>query len=399
MTKEELEAIQKSAFDALDGKIEEVLKTQVGTEVAKASKKIVEEMRMERSVFGYDRTGLTQGQKKEFAQAAKAIAFGGNIATKANEEMVSEIDSRGGYLLPTEVAGAIQRIARSVGLVASRATFWPMNSDELDIPAYTGAILEGDYLGVNGAGTLTAVTFKMAKLMVKKWQLAFALGNDLLNDAPENLADWLLALAGEALANKIDKMALNGTAPFVGVLQSPDVAAVTLAAGKNTFEEYDIVRDSSTVIGSLEETVLEEACFVFHRTVWANLRTQSDDSGSFIAGAGGMSASLAWLLRNDPKSPAGPRPVGNILGHDVFTNRNMPALSASAASTKFGIFGNLSMIGVGRRGSMGMEQFKSGTFGGKEIALADQTGLVIKDRHAIVLTLPEAFVTIETNAS
>lgn len=398
MNEEELKKLAESVKKSVDSSIEELLGKKVGVEVAKATRKIVEDMRLERAVFGYDRSGLTQDQKKEFAQAAKSVAFGGAHATKANEEMISEVDSRGGYLLPVEVAGAIQRIARSVGLVLSRAQPWPMSSDELDIPAYTGSILEGEYLGVNAAGSLTAVTFKMAKLMAKKWQLAFALGNDLLQDAPENLADWLLALAGEALANKIDKMGLIGAGnPFTGVMNSADVTAVTLGAGQDTFQEYDVIVDSATVIGNLEESVLEEACFVFSRTVWANLRTQKDDSGQFLLGVGGMS-NLSWLLKSDPKSPAGPRPVGNILGHDVFTNRHMPALSASAASTKFGIFGNFSMMGFGRRGQMSMEQFKSGTFGGKEIALADQTGLVIKDKHAVTITLPEAFVTIGTHA-
>ena len=182
------------------------------------------------------------------------------------------------------------------------------------------------------------------------------------------------------------------------MLQSADVTAVALDTGKNTFAEYDVIVDSATVIGNLEESVLEEACFVFSRTVWASLRVQKDDSGQFLLGVGGMS-NLGWLLNHDPKSVAGPRPVGSILGHDVYTNRNMPALSASAASTKFGIFGNFAMMGFGRRGQMSMEQFKSGTFGGKEIALADQTGLVVKDKHAVAITLPEAFVTIETAAS
>jgi len=398
MNEEDLKKIEASVKQAMDGKIEETLKTQVGVQVAAATRKIVEEMRAERMVFGYDRTGLTQEQKKDVAFAANAVARVPGHALKANEEMITEIDSRGGYLLPVEVAGAIQRIARSVGLVMSKATPWTMNSDELDIPAYTGSILEGEYLGVNGTGTLTAITFKMAKLLAKKWQLAFCLGNDLLVDAPENLADWLLALAGEALANKIDKQGLNGTGnPFTGILQSTDVTAVTLGAGQDTFQEYDVIVDSSTVIGNLEESVLEEACFAFSRTVWANLRTQKDDAGQFLLGVGGMS-NMQWLLKSDPKAPAGPRPVGNILGHDVFTNRNMPALSASAASTKFGIFGNFRMMGVGQRGGMTMEQYKSGAFGGKEIALSDQTGLVIKDKHAVVVTLPEAFVTIGTHA-
>lgn len=398
MNEEDLKKLQDSVKSAIDGKIEETVKVQVGKEVAASARKIVEEMRMERNVFGYDRTGLTSEQKKDFAHAANAVARVPGVALKANEEMISEIDSRGGYFLPVEVAGAIQRIARSVGLVMSKAMKWTMSSDELDIPAYTGSILEGEYLGVNGTGTLTATTFKMAKLMAKKWQLAFCLGNDLLADAPENLADWLLALAGEALANKVDKMGLAGTGnPFTGILTSNDVTAVQLAATKDTFPEYNVIDDSSLVIGAMEESVLAEACFVFSRTVWANLRVQKDTAGQYLLGVGGMN-NVNWLLKNDPKAPAGPAPVGNILGFDVFTNRNMPALTASAASTKFGIFGNFNMMGFGQRGSMSMEQYKSGSFGGKEIALSDQTGLVIKDKHAVVITLPEAFVTIETSA-
>lgn len=392
MTELELKALEESVKRTVDSSIEAALKTQVGSEVAKATRKIVEDMRAERSVFGYDRTGLTQEQKTIFAKAAKAVAFP-NSAVKTNEELITEIDSRGGYLLPVEVAGAIQRIARSVGLVMSKATKWTMSSEELDIPAYTGSILEGEYLGTNGTGTLTAVTFKMAKLMVKKWQLAFALGNDLLQDAPESLGDWLLALAGEALANKIDKMGLVGTSPFVGIMQSSDVTAVTLATTKDTFQEYNVIDDSSEVIGNLEETVLEEACFVFSRTVWANLRIQKDAAGAYL-----LDIRYQGIFNSDPKSPAGPKSVGNILGYPVYTNRNMPALSASAASTKFGIFGNFGMMAFGERGVMTMEQYKSGTFGGKEIALSDQTGLVIKDRHALSITLPEAFVTIQTHA-
>lgn len=398
MNEEDLKKLGESIKSAMDSKIEEVLEKQVGLQVAKSTRKIVEEMRAERSVFGYDRTGLTQEQKKEVAHAMNALARVPGVAIKANEELISEIDSRGGYLLPVEVAGAIERIARSVGLVMSKAQPWTMNSDELDIPAYTGSVLTGEYLGVNGTGSLTAATFKMAKLMAKKWQLAFCLGNDLIADAPENLTDWLLALAGEALANCVDLKGLNGTGnPFVGVLNSADVTAVTLAAGSNTFQEYDVITDSATVIGNLEESVLEEACFVFSRTVWANLRVQKDDAGQHLLGIGGMN-NLGWLLKSDPKAPAGPRPVGQILGHDVYTNRNMPALSASAASTKFGIFGNFRMMAFGRRGTMSMEKYSSGSFGGKEIALSDQTGLVIKDKHAVALTLPEAFVTIETNS-
>jgi hypothetical protein len=53
----------------------------------------------------------------------------------------------------------------------------------------------------------------------------------------------------------------------------------------------------------------------------------------------------------------------------------------------------------GDKGEMRVGQFESGSFGGKEIALADQRGLVYKHRHALALTLPRAFVVGKTAAS
>lgn len=194
-TQKGMEAI-KSEMDNL---MTERMKTLVGEERANITKEIVQTLRMERAVLGYDKTGLSKEQKKAFAETVKAVAFGAVI--KANEELISESDARGGYLISVEVAGAILRIAASVGIVMSQARVWTMNTDELDIPSYTGSFLEGEYLGVNAAGFLTGVTFTMARLLSKKWQLAFAVGNDLLQDANQDVADWLLALAGEALAN------------------------------------------------------------------------------------------------------------------------------------------------------------------------------------------------------
>ena len=68
-------------------------------------------------------------------------------------------------------------------------------------------------------GTVQGMAFGQAALVAKKWQLAFVIGNDLLVDASVNLADWLLALGGEALANMIDYQAFVGNgSPFVGLL-------------------------------------------------------------------------------------------------------------------------------------------------------------------------------------
>jgi hypothetical protein len=56
-------------------------------------------------------------------------------------------------------------------------------------------------------------------------------------------------------------------------------------------------------------------------------------------------------------------------------------------------------LAYGDKGEMRVAQHQSGSFGGKEIALADQTGVVYKHRHALSVTLPAAFVVVKTAAT
>jgi hypothetical protein len=105
------------------------------------------------------------------------------------------------------------------------------------------------------------------------------------------------------------------------------------------------------------------------------------------------------LLDNYKGLIGGARPVGEILGYPVFSVRHLPANSATAVSTKFGVFGNMKAMAYGDKGDLRVAQYTSGSFGGKEIALADQTGLVYKHRHALVNALPAAFVVAKTAAS
>lgn len=397
MNEEQLKALEQKFATIVDDVMEKKLKTVVGDEVAAKTKEIVQKMRVERALYGKDRSGLDESTKKDFAKAVKEIAFKGmNLDTKANEALISEQDNRGGYLVAREVANAVVRIAASVGLVMSQAQKWPMQTDELGIPAYTGSFLEGEYLGVDAAGSVTAVTFESANLITKKWQLAFVVGNDLLQDASVELADWLLALGGEALANMIDKQAFVGTgAPFVGLLQDSDITVDTMASGSTDFEDFS-PDDASDMIGGVEESVLDGAAFYMHRTVWAKVRVKKDTAGNYILPQAGAPSQA--VITNNPTG-GGLKPAGEILGFPVFTNRNLPANSSSAVSTKFCVFGNMKALAYGDRGELRVAQHESGTFGGKEIALADQRALVYKHRHSLVIALAAAFVVGKTAAS
>lgn len=416
MDQEQIKAMHITAFDEV---MKEKLVPIIGQEVAAETGKIVAELRAERAKYGHDRTGLNEKAKKDFVEAAKAASMGRfNIDTKANEALIEEQDNRGGYLVSREIADAIMRIAASVGTIMSQAAKWEMSSDELAVPNYTGSFLKGAYLGVDAPGSVTGLTFGQAQLIAKKWQLAFVVGNDLLADASVNVADWLLALGGEALANMIDYQGFVGGAntgdPFLGVLNWPStttvdetgakVTSVVLPTGETNFEDFKVMDDSSTVIGAMEESVLDGAAFYMNRTVWAKLRVQKDTAGNYILPYAGWAKPAPAMESGVGGGPI--KPAGEILGYPVYTNRHLPAVGASsvngfsdAASNPFLVFGNMRAFAFGDKGEMRVGQFESGSFGGKEIALADQRGIVYKHRHALTLTLPRAMVVAKTAAS
>ena len=412
MKPEDFQKVLDKGFNDL---FESKIMPLIGKESASAAKSAVESMKAERYIYGRDISGLSEKTKKDFVAVAQAAVGFDGVSLKANEALIEEQDNRGGYLVSRDVADAIMRIAASVGTIMNQCQKWPMKTDELGVPNYTGAFLTGAYLGVDVPGVVTGLTFGQAVLIAKKWQLAFVVGNDLLADASVQLADWLLALAGEALANMIDQQGFIGTgAPFVGVLNFPTAAVGSYPAnttgqyfagnsstsGKTTFASWDVLVDSSNLIGQQEESVLDGSAFYMHRTVWASLRVQKDTAGNFILPLAGIPsiAGLASPLEVNPLG--GPiRPAGQILGFPVYTNRWMPALSATAVNTPFIIFGNFKAAGFGDKGEMRVEQYNSGAFGGKEIALADQRGIVYKHRHAFSIVLPGAFQVGYTSAS
>ena len=416
MDKEQIKQLHVTAFDEV---MKEKLVPMIGAEVALQVQKTVETLRVQREVFGKDMTGLSEKAKKDFAEVAKMAARGMfNAETKANEALIEEQDNRGGYLVSREIADAIMRIAASVGTIMSQAAKWEMTGDELAVPNYTGAFLKGAYLGVDAAGGVTGLTFGQAQLIAKKWQLAFVVGNDLLADASVNVADWLLALGGEAMANMIDYQGFVGGAntgdPFLGILNYPSTTTVdetgksvtsyVLPSGETTFSSFKVMDDSSAMIGDMEESILDGAAFYMNRTVWAKLRTQKDGAGNYILPYAGWAKPDPAMQSNVGGGPI--KPAGEILGYPVYTNRHLPAVGASnvngfsdTASNPFLIFGNMRAFAFGDKGEMRVGQFESGSFGGKEIALADQRGIVYKHRHALTLTLPRAMVVAKTAAS
>lgn len=387
---------EKEFLAQLKSTVDEALKNSIGDiagkAVAEKTKEIVNQMRLEKALFGRDISGISDEMKIAFVKDIKAITRGEKAALLSNN------DATGGYLVPQELHNGIFRIAASVGLVARDAQFFPMSTDSLDVPRYTGSDLLGSYTGEDTEQSETGVTFGDAKLKVETWSVIFRVGNTLLSDATVNVADWLLALAAEGLAARMDKEGFAGGtfagSPFVGLMGSADVTAYAMpnSASKTTFSSFT-ADEASDVIAQVKESILADCAFYFHRTVWAKIRQAKTANGMYTVGQNN-----SMIAANFKKY--GIQPAGVLWDYPVYTSDYLPANSATAVSTKFGIFGNLKLaLFIGDRGPVEIAKSDSATVGGKNVFAANQTAIRVLHRHAVVVGLPSAAVSIATAAS
>lgn len=379
----------------VDASIKENLNDIVAPQVSETVKAIVSKMRIERALYGNDASGLSDEQKMALAEDFKNIANGTLANGRAKSAILTTSDEAGGYLIPTELYSGILRVSASAGLVARDAMKMPMGSTTMDVPRYTGADLEGSYVGEDTEGSETSVTFGDAKLVAKTWMVIIRVSNTMLNNASVNLTDWLIGLIAEGLAVKLDKEGFKGGtyagSPFVGLLGSTDVTTYTMATGKETFAEFDM-DEASDVIAQMPESLLNGSAFYFNRTVWAKIRQKKDTAGAYVVGANGGIVAMNFKKE-------GIQPAGELWNFPVFTTDTLPTNAQTAVSTKFGVFTNMakSLI-VGDRGSMTIAQSDSATVGGKNVFSANQKAIRVTHEHAIAIGLPSACVAIKTSA-
>lgn len=385
------ETLKQEIFTAVDESVQKNLEAIVDKQAAEKVAEAVKAMRLESKLAGKDITGLSDEDKKSFAEDMRAIARGEKAAYLENS------DQAGGYVVPTEVHNGILRIAETTGIVARDARRWPMSSDELEIPIYTGSVMQGEYVGEDEEGDETQEDLGVARLHAKTWMTIFRIGNTLLADASVSFSEWLMAMAGEGFSYRLDREGfVGGTfagSPFKGLLASGDVTVQTLGSGKTGFEDLD-VEEAAKAIGSIKTAAVPGAAFYFHRTVWAKLKSQKDaTSGQYLFDQN--NSTLASFRREN-----GIQPVGEIQGYPVYTTDVLPAYSSSAISTKFGVFGNLELaLAWGDRQPMQVARSADATVGGKSLFRANQTAFRFTHRHGIAMQLPEAAVVFKTAAA
>lgn len=373
----------QAVFSEKDAEIKQHIEDLAGPLFAEKIAEHVKNARISELVNG---KGVDVESKKKFIDDVKLIARGEKAA------YLTVNDQTGGYLVPTEVHGEIMRIAETTGIVMRDAR--NMGDTDLEIPIYTGEVMQGTYVSEDGTTTETQNDLGVARLKAATWMTIVRLSNKLIAKANVNIADWLIALVAEGLAYRLDREGfMGGTfagSPFVGLLQSSLVTEQTFGTGATGFEDLT-PEEASIAIASVPTAALSGAAFYFHPTVWARIRTQKSGSEYVFKQD---NAALATLRREN-----GIQPVGEILGYPVYTTNVLPAYTASAISTKFGIFGNLNLALVrGEDGPMSVLRSENATVGGVSVYERNQTAMRFTQDNAVSVLLGEAAVALKTAA-
>lgn len=355
------------------------------------SEKVAEAVKTARALDVINgKASLGNEEKDQLATDLKKIASGEKAA------YLTVNDQTGGYLVPTEVHSEIMRIAATSGHVAREAHRFPVA--DIEVPTYTGSVLQGEYVGEDEAGSETQNDIGVARLKAAQWMTIVRLSNKLIKKANVNVAEWLMALVAEGLAYRLDREGFTGGtyagSPFVGLLSDASGATVqTLATGLTGFEDVTPA-EASEAIGSIDTSAVKDGAFYFHRTVWAQIRAQKDGtSGEYVFRQD--HAPFATLAKEN-----GIMPVGSIWGYPVYTTDVLPAYSTSAVSTKFGVFANLKLaLAIGEDGPMEMARSENAVVGGVSTFERNQTAMRFTHDHAVAPMLPAAAVVLKTAAS
>lgn len=331
--------------------------------------------------------------KQKMAKFIKALHSKDSNALASFKAMSEGTTSAGGFLVPEEFTAQVYRIIEDFGLIAKMGTRITMGSDTKNVPRISASV-SISYPGENTAGTASQPTLQQVQLLAKTCVGLTAMSNELLADANVSVVDLLAQLFAEAIAGEIDSQGLTGTgSPFTGVLGDSGVNVTTLGTGSVAFRDasLDSYRD---LITQVKPWALQGAGYVMHRTIWADVQkkrvggTASTTTDYFATAATPV---IIGAPQGFPTATA-----GFLWGYPVYLSDKMPALTATAAATKFVLFGNLKHIFYGVREELAVSISDSATVGSDNLFEKNMSAVRVIARHAIAVGLPAAFAVLKT---
>jgi HK97 family phage major capsid protein len=282
---------------------------------------------------------------------------------------------QGGYLVPDEYEPVILAFAREKSQIALPLCWvLPMGSDTKRVPAEASGADVAWTAEATAATESTGPTVGEAVLAAKRLTGYKEASNELIDDSMFDIVSWLTELFGEAIGLELDNQVLNGTgSPCSGVLTAKAGYSVVMGSGSAAFSMLG-GDDLSSMLSKLKESVLGNAYFVLHRTVFHYVRTIKNADGTYMYGP---------LMGPDPQS---------IWGLPYIRSEKAP--STSGASTALAVLGNFKFFVIGRRQG-DMKLFVNPYSLDKE----NQTRFKVETRWGLAVGQANAFVRYITAAS
>jgi len=245
--------------------------------------------------------------------------------------LTTESAPDGGFLVPTEMQGTIDRVLGTVSAMRQLARVITINSNEYKLLVNQGGAGSG-WVGESDSRAKTATpTLSEIEIVCGEIYANPAATQRSLDDASVDLAAWLADEVSITFAEQEGAAFIsgNGIKKPRGILSYTTVANASYAWGKIGFLVTGAAADFASsnpvdalmqLYGGLKEGYRNGASFLTADATLTKMRTFKDGQGNYI-----------WT----PPTVGGPQ---TILGKPIVTDDNMPLVGSNTFPVAFGNF-------------------------------------------------------------
>ncbi len=171
----------------------------------------------------------------------------------SGEATVEYDDSQGGYLIPQEFSNRLHNIALEAAQVRPRATFVPMGTNRIGIPAvvdedHSSSLFGGITIYRPGEAeqkSESKPTFRQVVLTLHKLAALTNVSDEMIEDSPQSIETIITRLFGQAMVFQEESDYFNGTGVgmALGILAAPCLItqAAVPAQAANTVVAQNII--------------------------------------------------------------------------------------------------------------------------------------------------------------
>lgn len=318
---------------------------------------------LKRGIGGEEKQAKSQELKSFEVYLRKASQF---IGTEELKYLRTDVDSEGGYLVPSPLEGEIIKKITETSFLRTVATVRPMSSKSSSTPSRTNIVSAG-MVGEGETDSLSNSKYGLEKLFAKKAQVTSQATIEDLEDSSYDVLNLMANDVAETMGQLEGLQFVNGSGAgnnCEGFMSNANIASINSgSASAITFDSL------ITATGALK--VGYNPIYAFNRTTLASIRKLKDNQNNYLWTAGNLSAGVPNQLN----------------GFNYIILPDMPDIGADLFPVVFGDFKKGYVIGDRKGMTMLRDDITKKREGKVEFTWYK--------RFAGAVQLPEAFVKIK----